>query len=89
VLFVLLDEKTNRTGLDILDTLSGRITKIEDEVDSATWSSDGKQLLYIARVNGRPVGAVRAYDRVTATERELVAPFNASTDRPSIVSVAY
>ncbi|HEY3218917.1 MAG TPA: hypothetical protein VGK15_07505 [Candidatus Limnocylindria bacterium] len=89
VLFVLLDEKANRTEADVLDTHSGQRSRIVGDVEQATWSSDGTKIVYVARVQQGLPGAVRVYDRITGTDRELVARMGPNNYRPSIVSVAY
>ena len=70
ILFVLTDENTGRAEAAIVHTPSGRITKTGTDVTEATWSADARQVVYIARSSGG--GALRAWDRGTGADHELV-----------------
>ena len=87
LLFVLVDEKTGRAEPNILDTESGRRSALPVDAAEATWSSDGRQIIYIARGQTRG-GALRAYDRASGADRDLVAPPNDAAQL-SVASVSY
>jgi len=88
VLYVLLDEKAGHAEVDILDTQSGRLSKLPLDAAEATWSADGTAVVYIARRQGTGGGSLRMYDRATRADRELVAVPGAASQL-SVVSVTY
>ena len=77
LLYVLQDEVTGRREVNILDTRSGRLEKLSLDAWEATWSADGTAVVYLARrqgtLQGVGGGALRIYDRSSASDRELVA----------------
>jgi WD40 repeat protein len=90
VVFTLLDESTARSDAMIIDPHSG-MTKAVSDVEEVTWSSDGRQLVYIARGSSGG-GALRVWDRGSGADRELVPlPAGApnGTAHLSVASVSY
>lgn len=87
-LLVLFDEKTWRAPVAILEARSGQLTKLPVNALQATWSPDGKQVIYIARTDRQLGGALRVYDRASGADRELVGMLSGAT-KGSIVTVIY
>ena len=88
LLFLLRDEKIDRTSVDVLDD-KGLPTALIADALFATWSSDGTRVLYIARSAQGLGAAIHGYDRATRADRVLVTDPSPTTHRPSVAAVSY
>ena len=85
VLLVVLHRPSNH--ISHLRQVLARRSALPVDAAEATWSSDGRQIIYIARGQTRG-GALRAYDRASGADRDLVAPPNDAAQL-SVASVSY
>jgi hypothetical protein len=73
----------------ILDVSTGRETLLPISAGDATWTWDGRQVVYLARVGSSRGTAVRVWDRGSSGERDLLVRGSETELFTAIASLGY